>query len=175
VAALCVGGLIADHPGVGKGEAEVVAGLQQKSRGRLAAFAYIRVAGGAPFGVVQAITKACEADAFRGQGSDEPVLDGPVGLKAGLAQRKVRLIGNQDQRITCVLETAERGDDAVDEAEVLGRKGGLHPAGGGIEHGWIEHPVAVEKNGGPRYFADSHFISLVRSRGWETIRCQTTA
>jgi len=63
--ALRIGGLIADHPGVRQGEAEVVARPEQEARRRLAAFACAGVSRGESVGMMEAITEARETDAGR--------------------------------------------------------------------------------------------------------------
>jgi hypothetical protein len=82
VTALRVGGLVADHPGPGKSDGEVIARAQQKTGGRLAAFALSGVAGGEPFGVVEAITETSKVNARRSQLRLQFVLDGTEGLVA---------------------------------------------------------------------------------------------
>jgi hypothetical protein len=80
--ALRVGRLVADHPGPGEGDGEVIAGAQQKSRGRLSAFALSGIAWGEPFGVVEAITETSKVNVRRSQLCLQFVLDRTDGVVA---------------------------------------------------------------------------------------------
>jgi hypothetical protein len=82
VTALGVGGLVADHPGPGKSDGEVIARAQQKTGGRLAALALAGIAGCESFGVVEAIAKASKVNARRSQLRLQFVLDGAHSLVA---------------------------------------------------------------------------------------------
>jgi hypothetical protein len=86
-----------------------------------------------------------------------------VGLVAGFAQGIVRLIGNENERITRVLQLQQGGNRAVDEAEVGRPERGFGAPCGWVEDQWIQNAIAVEEDGGPAHRADSHFISLARS------------
>lgn len=103
MATLRVGGLVADHPRIGKRQAEVFARLQQQAGGGFAAVANVRVAGRESAGMMQAVAEAKEGNAGRGQGGDEFTLYVVVGLVAELTEREVGLIGNEDERIARAL------------------------------------------------------------------------
>jgi hypothetical protein len=74
VAAQRVCGLVADHPGLGESQAEVVARLEQQTGGRFAAVANPGVAGCESVGMMQTVGEASEANACRREGPDELVL-----------------------------------------------------------------------------------------------------
>ncbi len=174
-AALGVGWLVPDHPGIGKGETEIVRGLEEKSRGWLAAITHVRIAGRQTSGVMETIPEAHEMDVRSGQGGHEPLMNFPECVVARLAQREVGLVGNENEGIACIPQLQQSGNHTLDQAKFRCGERRLHAACARVQDRRVQNAVAVEKNGGPVHRADSHFISLARRRGWETRRCQTTA
>ncbi len=114
---------------------------------------------------MEAIAKAHKMDSRCVECLDKSPMNVGVGVKGGLAQRIVRLVGNQDQQVSGLLQPAECRDRSVDETKIGWRERGFHASGGGVQDHGVDDPVAVEKDGGPGHLADSHFISFARRRG----------
>jgi len=114
-------------------------------------------------------------DARGGQGRDEPLMNLPEGVVTRLTQGEVRLVGNENEGIPCILQLQQSGNHTLDQAKFRRGERGLHAPCAWVQDRRVQNPVAVEENRGPVHLADSHFISLARRRGWETRRCQTTA
>ena len=165
MAALRIGRLVADHPGVSEREAEVVARLQQRAGGRLPAAANERVAGSQAFGVMQTVAEAREADPCGGELACQLIANPAVDVVAHFAQSVIRLIGDEDQGKASALQALESGDHAVEKTKIGRMKRRFHAAGSRVQDGRIENAIAVEEDRRPYYFADSHFISFERSRG----------
>lgn len=163
-----VRGLIAHHPAIGQRQTEVVARLQQKSRRGLSAPTYAGVSRGRSFGVVETITEPGEANAAGLQFPNQFCMDGAKLRVTAFTQRVVGLIGNQDQREPGRLQPEQRPGSAFRKVKIVHRERRFHAAGRRIQDEGIENPVAIQEN--RRYFPDSHFISLRRSRGWVTRR-----
>jgi hypothetical protein len=115
--------------------------------------------------MVQAITEAGEVNVCRIELRFQFVPDHPVGVETRLTQGIVGLVGNEDQGVAAGLQSLERRKNTVDEAKVLRGERRLHAPGERVEDGGIKNTVAVEKDGWPGHFIDSHFISLMRRRG----------
>jgi len=114
-------------------------------------------------------------DARRLQSTDKGSMNVVVSVIRGLAQRIIRLVGNEDQQVPGALEPAECRCCSLSESKVSWRERGFHASRDGVQDQGVEDAVAIEKDGGPGHLADSHFIWFARRRGWETMRCQTTA
>ena len=54
------------------------------------------------------------------------------------------------------MQPLERGNHAIDEAKIVGGERGLHASRARVQDSGIEDAVAIEKDGGPGSFADSH-------------------
>lgn len=113
--------------------------------------------------MMHAIAKAQESDARGGEGHHEHVVYIAMGLIARLTEGEVGLIGNEDQRIAGVVQPAKGGHGPIGDAKTPRRKRGFHRSGDGVEDRGIEHAIAVEKDCGTDYSADSHFISLAQA------------
>lgn len=124
---------------------------------------------------MQAIAEAHEVNAGHGHSGHKCLMDFAERFVARLAQREVRLVRNENEGIACILQLSQGRNHTVDQMKVGGVKRRLEPAGCGIRDHCVEDAVAIEENRRAAHCADSHFISLARIRGWETMRCQTTA
>lgn len=135
----------------------------------------MRVAGGESPRVVEAVTEASEVDTGSEQHRGKSVLNIVVRCITRLSQSKIRLIGDQNERIACALQPPQGRDHALNQMKIMRCERGLHLPRRRVQDHRIQHAVAVEENRGPDHGADSHFISFARRRGWDTRRCQTTA
>jgi hypothetical protein len=108
--------------------------------------------------MVQAIPEAHEMDAAFGQCVDELVVNLVVHGITCLAQRKVRLIGNQNERKAGALQLSQCWNGSVDEAEVGRPQRRLHASCTGVQDCRVDDAVAIDKDSGAGYLADSHFI-----------------
>lgn len=135
----------------------------------------MRIARRESSGVVEAVAETREVDSRRYESIDQSLVNLLVGVVAGLPQRIIRLIGDQDQQISRLLQPEQCGNHPVDQTKVPSRKRRFHVACAWVQDHRVQDAVAVEEDGRAVHCADSHFISLARRRGWETMRCQTTA
>lgn len=125
--------------------------------------------------MVEAVAEAHEMDFSEHESIDQSLVNRLVGFVTGLTQRIIRLVRCEDEQIARFLQPAQGRHHSMEELKVRGGERGFHAPCGWVQDHRVQNAVAVEENGGAVHRADSHFISFARRRGWETMRCQTTA
>ena len=120
-----------------------------------------------------AVVDAVELHALITQRVRDPFVHGIQSGARHVPFRRRGLVGHEHECEAGVAQPRAAPSAAPGhERDVLGPIGRLEGFGARVPHRLVDHAVAVDEH---RLHSDSHLPSCALSRGWETIRCHTTA